>query len=102
MTLAVGDQVAYAKKFLKTIKTPATDPAWRRRAVVVAIGGQVTELYPHWRTKAPQAVPKDLVLIRWADEVYPIVHEDGETQYAHSVREDAIAKVGSARYAEDI
>ena len=39
---------------------------------------------------------------QWADETYPIVHEDGETQAAHSVRNGTIAKVGSGRYAEDI
>lgn len=70
--------------------------------VVMAIAGQVTDLYPHWRTKLAQAVPEELVLVRWDDREYPIVHEDGEVQQVEAVRNGTIAKVGSGRYAEDI
>lgn len=100
--LTVGDTVGYAKKFLKTIKTPATDGAWFRRAKVVAVAGDVTPLKPHWKTGVPTKVEDEYALIQWADETYPIVHDDGEQQHCHMVRTSAIAKVGSGRFAEDI
>ena len=98
----VGDQIAYAKAFLRNIATPSTDDSWRRRGVVVAIGGEVTPLIRHWKTGAPGMVGAEFILVQWNDETYPRTYDDGERQYAEMVRNSAIAKVGSAKFAEDI
>ncbi len=93
-----GDTVGYAKKFLKQIQTPATDPAWFRRGHIVAIGGQSSPDYLHWKTGQPIPLPVEFVLVRWQDATYP--NEDGHN--ANLVRTTAVAKVGTGRFAEDI
>ncbi len=72
-TLTVGDRVGYAKLFLKTIGTFGADDAWFRQGIITAVdGGYVT--------------------VRW----------DDDRSRAVTAHNTSLAKVGSAKWAEDI
>lgn len=91
-TFAVGDRIGYAKLFLRSIATPATDPSWRRKGVIVAIAGDSHPSYTHWKTGEVRPLPAEFVLVQWDDE-------PGEIKLLNNT---AVAKVGGIKWAEDV
>lgn len=42
----IGDEVAYSKRFLRCIMTPATDPVWFLRGRITSVDDRIA--YVHW------------------------------------------------------